>query len=382
MVAPRTLPYWVGLSISCFNARLTHFFRIFLNPYDITFDLLLESTGFFGHNPRRCFEASISFADLKLHVNNVSSAIKSRATGDIVQLIGKCQGDEAEAPDMIFEIFPSDTDPDSYLNRLLSCCYYKTVSQWAFDTLMTENERREGHKAYDFYKLIPPSPQYAEPRGRAFERRVLYYLGCQKNDVSFEIRGLSPTSSNQVTWTYRGRTPCYHFRERAVIDDIKNAVRDKRPVHLVPFISTNFPAQAVDSVLYDPKDENGAVITCIQMTVNPNHPIKVSGLQRIQRWFESRTSSSLNDLRPTVTKPWRFLFVVPSNMAATYKLQDLVHDSTDYLNCAWAGKVEQYVLGLKEEIVFGRRFYSSVSQGSSQSREGKQVQYHIFEYCY
>ena len=300
-------------------------------------------------------------AALKLHVNNVSSSIKSRATGDIMQLIGKCQGDEAEVPNMIFEIFPSDTDPDSDLNRLLSCCYYKTVSQWAFDTLMTENERREGHKAYDFYKLISPSREYAEPRGRAFERRVLYYLGCQKNDVSFEIRGLSPTSSNQVTWTYPGRTPCYHFREPAVIDDINKAVQDKRPVHLVPFI-TNYPA--VDSVLYDPKDENG-FITCIQVTVTLKHPIKVSGLQRIQKWFKPGTL--LNDLRPTSTKPWRFLFVVPLNMAATYELQKLEGD-TD--NCAWAGKVEQYVLGLEEETIF--KPYDSIVQSSSQ-REGEQV---------
>ena len=35
---------------------------------------------------------------------------------------------------------------------------------------------------------------------------------------------------------------------------------------------------AVDSILYDPNDPN-AVPTCIQITMNTNHPIAVSGLR-------------------------------------------------------------------------------------------------------
>ena len=87
MVALRTFPNWVDLSISCFNARLIHFFRIFLDPRDITFELLEESTSYFGYNPRRCFEASSSIANSKVIKKEVESAIKDAARGDIMQLL-------------------------------------------------------------------------------------------------------------------------------------------------------------------------------------------------------------------------------------------------------------------------------------------------------
>jgi hypothetical protein len=64
MVAPRAFPNWVG-SISFFNARLIHFFRIFLHPRDITFKLLRKSTSYFGYSSRQCFNASYSETRLK-----------------------------------------------------------------------------------------------------------------------------------------------------------------------------------------------------------------------------------------------------------------------------------------------------------------------------
>jgi len=89
---------------------------------------------------------------------------------------------------------------------------------------------------------------------------------------------------------------------------MKSAVRKRKPLHLIPFVR-DFPA--VDSILYDPDDPD-AVVTCIQITMNKDHAIVVSGLQQIQSWFKLGTP--LERLRPTKTRPWRFLFVVPSGM--------------------------------------------------------------------
>jgi hypothetical protein len=155
-----------------------------------------------------------------------------------------------------------------------------------------------------------------------------------------------------VTWTYRGPILLSTFQEPAVIDKMMEAVRDGTPVHLAP-LARNFPS--VDSIIHDPKDSN--VVTCIQITMDPVHAIEVSGLKRIEKWLES--GSSLEDLRPTTTRPWRFLFVVPLGMAPTFELQKLDGD-TD--KGEWAGKVDQYVLGLKEETIFGERSDSSVQR--------------------
>ena len=66
-------------------------------------------------------------------------------------------------------------------------------------------------------------------------------------------------------------------------------------------------------------------------------------LQLLQRWF--KPGSPLQDLRPTNAKPWRFLFVVPTDVACTFKSQKLKDDTPTNV---WARKVHQYVLGLEE----------------------------------
>jgi|SRR5712671_885418 len=115
----------------------------------------------------------------------------------------------------------------------------------------------------------------------------------------------------------------------------------QKPLHLIP-LAPNFPA--VDSILYDPNDKS-AVLTCIQITINNDHPIVVSGLKDIQSWLDPK-NSSLGELRPRKNKPWRFVFVVPSHMAPTFKLQRLDGDTP--------GKVHRYVLGLEEKPIFSR----------------------------
>jgi hypothetical protein len=93
----------------------------------------------------------------------------------------------------------------------------------------------------------------------------------------------------------------------------------------------------VDSIVYDP---NGA-LTCIQVTVRREHDILVEGLKRIQSWLKQ----PLDNLRPSRTIPWRFVFIVPSDQK-TFKSQRLIGDTA---RGEWAGKVHQYVLRLDVE---------------------------------
>jgi hypothetical protein len=71
---------------------------------------------------------------------------------------------------------------------------------------------------------------------------------------------------------------------------------------------------------------------------------------------------ALAGLRPTQAKWWHFIFVVPPKMASTYKSQNLDGDTG---RGEWAGKVHQYVLGLKEGTIFGRSDSSGASESPS-----------------
>ena len=341
MVSLRTFSNWVGLSICFFNARLIHFFRIFLHPRDITFELLKESTSYFGCNPRRCFEASSSATKLQESQDLFKIAIKSTSRVNILQLLLDAQMGNSDISHTIFQFFPTDTDTDTDENRLLSRAQYEVVSRWALDLLLRHHEDVKAHATADLYYNLSGASGAASLRGHMFEWQVFNYLDEKCTGRTFPIRGL--TDSDQ-TWTYRGSIRRITFQESTVFTEISEAVQNLKPRHLVPIVR-NFPA--MDSILYNPDDPD-AVVTCIRITMNMDHAIVVKGLQLLQRWF--KLDSPLQDLRPTHAKPWRLLFVVPSHMAGTFKSQKFKGDTRKNV---WAGKVHQYVLGLEERTVFG-----------------------------
>ena len=359
MVAPRTFPNRVGLRISCFNARLIHFFRIFLDPRDITFERLKESTSYFGYNPRRCFEACST--DLELEYGKFKTAIRNAARGDIMQLLLDAQMGDSDVSHTIFQIFPTNTDTER--GRFLSHCQYEPVSRWALDHLLRYREEIKAHATADLYYSISGISQVASLRGHMFEGQVFNYLDGICTGHPFSIRGL--TASDQ-RWNYRGSIQRIDFDESTVFTKIREAVQDGKPRHLVPLVR-NFPT--MDSVLYNPDDPD-AVVTCIQITMNMDHAISVKGLQLLQGWF--KLGSPLKHLRPTNAKPWRFLFVVPSRIEDTFKSQKLKGDTPKNV---WAGKVHQYVLGLEEKTVFGDK------SGSSTGQQMVRCQISVFQHC-
>jgi hypothetical protein len=126
MVAPRAFPNWVGLGISSLNARLIHFFRIFLHPRDISFELLRKSTSYFGYNPRRCFDASCSAARLEDNKRMVLRQIRSiaQSTDRILQMLIPYKLNADGLSFTIFQISPADE------SRYLVTCDCDAASQW------------------------------------------------------------------------------------------------------------------------------------------------------------------------------------------------------------------------------------------------------------
>jgi len=91
-------------------------------------------------------------------------------------------------------------------------------------------------------------------------------------------------------------------------------------------------------------------------------------LSRVSSIFKdgSKLRTSLAGHCPSKTRPWRPLFVVPSDVASAFKLQELNGDTA---RGKWAGKVRQYVVGLEEQTTFGKRSDPSVC--GNFTRKGK-----------
>jgi len=111
------------------------FCRIFLHASDLSFKLLRESTSYFGYNPRRCFEASLSVANLesiKKEVESVIRGVSKKGIDYIIELLLDTQTGGSDVSYMIFQNFPTNTDT----NQLLADCRFETVSRWALDLLL------------------------------------------------------------------------------------------------------------------------------------------------------------------------------------------------------------------------------------------------------
>ena len=274
-------------------------------------------------------------------MTDVASAIRCAAVNwnDIVQLLHKSRMGGSDVSHMIFQISPTNSRP------FLLACQVDTVSRWALDLLLQYSGARRADVTADFYyEITLLMPEAASLRGHLFKRQVLDHLCGIRTESTFSIRGL--TNSEKTTWTYRGPIRRIDLENSTISYELTEAVRRQESLHLVPLVRS-FPA--VDSILYDPKDQEAA-FTCIQIPRNKDHAIDVPSLLRIQSWLKLHTP--LEGLRPTEEdKPWRLLFVVPLSTKAEFKLQKL-----DPPSGVWAVKDPRLcVLGLEERSIFGRR---------------------------
>jgi len=92
------------------------------------------------------------------------------------------------------------------------------------------------------------------------------------------------------------------------------------------------------------------VLTSIQVTINNSHPVVVSALQHIQRWLKA--NGPLAHLQPTRSgNHWHLIFVLLDDMTATFQQQPFKGVTGRQ---EWAGNVDQYVLGVLEDMLWGR----------------------------
>jgi len=269
---------------------------------------------------------------LNATIKEVEERITTVATKrKILEELNSYQIGASDLPHPLFQLLPTNE------SRLLADCKLEPVSRWVVHSLLEVYETLGADAMALLYRYVSRETQTGSFRDCLFERLVLANFNRITTNCDLQVRGL--TNSNEVTWTYRGHIPLFTFlQDEAAADKINDAVATGKSLHLVPSVS-NFPA--VDSIILNPDG-----LTCIQITISDDHPIVVPGLQRVQKWLNRSTPAKL--LRPEKTRPWRFIFIVPLNIAHEFKLQAFKGKGKD----AWAQKVEQYVFGLKEETIF------------------------------
>src|SRR5712675_2512294 len=171
MVVQGALTNWVGHSIA-FITRLIPLCRIFLHRVDVSFPLLIQSTSYFGYNPRRCFGASESEDTLRDDIRTVERSIRdsvNNAGDHILRLLSEARmgGSNSHVSHPIFQISPADKQ------RLFSMCRYGYVSRWVFDVFLEQFGTREADAIANFYRRISTVPAAGSLRGHLFEKQTL-----------------------------------------------------------------------------------------------------------------------------------------------------------------------------------------------------------------
>lgn len=236
--------------------------------------------------------------------------------------------------DFLFEISPTDD------TRFIHLAQIETVSTWALEIFLDAYEVNQSRRVKEFYDFLVSYPYAASLRGRIFEGRVLKYLDSLEPLHDFPIRSLK--NSTVIIWSYPGPTQRTTFASETFASLVETAVSGNKPLHLVPS-NPNFAA--LDSIVYEP----GKRLVGIQATISDHHPIAVSGLKRIQNWL--RQNTPLANLRASTKTHWALIFVTPEEVATGFRQQAFDGDTEKN---KWAGLIDQYVLGLGEDVLWRR----------------------------
>ena len=124
------------------------------------------------------------------------------------------------------------------------------------------------------------------------------------------------------------------FKSRSFLTRLQALIKGRTSGYFEP-VSTTFPT--LDSSVYQPGH-----LDVLKMAVGMERDGGITGFKLIQRWLNLEGPAS--HVRPSETQPWRFIFVVPEEKVASFKLQSFGN--------VWNSQVQQYVLGLSPKDIW------------------------------
>jgi hypothetical protein len=236
----------------------------------------------------------------------------------------------------IFQLQPPDKDR----LRLFDMAVVSASSDYILDTVLAMYERRDLAGARQFYEYTKTSPAAASLRGKVWERRVHAYLSSFGSNHLFSIRSLRPPGAEHQ-WAYPGGSSTWFASYREISQLVLETKEGQCGGYFMP-LATNFPS--IDSLVYQPDQ-----LICIQITHRDTHSINTIGLKKVLRELKPR--GPLKHLRPTVRAAWQFIFIVPSELASAFTIQQIEGEGANH----WGKWIHQYVLGLSSDDLYSRQ---------------------------
>ena len=291
---------------------------------DVTCTRLNVAREYVGSNPRHGFEASIGSDFFNAQVLLIKDAVHQST--NIIQLVYDKGGKYSQW----YHLFQISSRHD---HRWFANCHFEPVSNWSFQKLLERFEKEQDDAIRVLYNRIRKEPKLAIlMRGLTWERQCHIFFQSLKFPRSFVLRSLDDPSIS-ITWDYPGPTKYESFEPRSFSSQLQALIQDKTPAYLKPMLTI---FSTLDSLVYQP-----GILDILQMTVRVEHPSSTAGFGLIQKWL--RVKSPASHLRPSKDRPWKFIFVVPEEMAASFEQVSF--------GGVWDSKVKQYVLGLSDDDV-------------------------------
>jgi hypothetical protein len=237
----------------------------------------------------------------------------------------------------LFEL--SCTNPQ----RLFTTATYNAASTWVLDELLLAYEARMADAAWEFYNVAEGTRDGASLLGRIWERQVHNFIHSRMTPYTVTLISLEdqPTVTPvESTWEIPVGVPRCNFDFQSFLGFLDAAIAEKTPSYLVP-LDPNFPT--IDSAFYKPDEP----FRGLQVTKRLRHPAKTAGLKQIQKWMKRKSLAS--HIRPSESKPWDLIFVVPNGTELAFSKQPLIGSEVDIK--VWAKKIKQFVMGLPKDVV-------------------------------
>ena len=281
----------------------------FLERYDLAPKRLARAVEKFGHNARKCFQASRGLRHERSAIIAMKGPAKVNNIFDL--LVRATKGDFAAQA--LFEINPPDGDRDLYVD-------VRPVSTFAIDLIIERQSAQSLLASYNAVKSLKP---YAAVSGELLERAFHAFLTTE-DGRQFTIRSLDDGTLWSIKITSDIKSGSFGSTKTLDRHAIKR-LADGKACYLKPLSRTR---ATVDAILLLPAGSFKAVNPPGQLTLTgplfmlfvftrgTKHSVKPSGLRLIQSAFYKAPGSSL---RPTQFAPWHIVFAVPPDLASRYK---------------------------------------------------------------
>jgi hypothetical protein len=238
--------------------------------------------------------------------------------------------------DSLFEIDPRD-------DEARSIPIVRPISHWVMDKLLQKAETKSAGARHRLFRNISLNPCLAPPAGSMWEAAVHKFFREVGVSVKLMMRSLEDGDLRLLSLDKLDVHACED--DAAFKSLVFSHYRDRSSCYLYP-AKPNLSGMI--SILLVPDQPT----ISFQITTASSHPVAISGLQTAQRWFNSpegfcsdEERERFKELRPTKTRPWYIVFIVPKRIGELYvkpqkldpdKIRDAV--SGDFLHAADPGE--------------------------------------------